>query len=343
MNNTSFPSASSNLSWLTDVNAIDDLHHSALTVWAGIELAVNLVGALLNSVLLAATLTYRPLRTSSSCVLLAHCIINDMIMNFISNPGSVLASYIGAVSISQPFCRGWGPFRFVTLYANNWVHTVLAINRFVAVVLPNRYKHIITKKMLVSGVVFPWVISVMLISFPMAQFRMSFESWRAWAGGCIIAQADRSRTAILPIFGALLPCGVIGVSYLLVLVTAKKALRTRVGVEQPLEMRNMLNRYETSKILFLCFIWYVISYFVGSVFADLVAAQPTRITPLINLTFKGVQVAGSSVNPVCRLDRQTGTQASTQTCSYIRGQTDRHAGARLDGYSSFAVIQMNRP
>lgn len=299
MNTTSVPAPNSSLSRVSDIKAIDDLYHSALTVWAGVELAVNLVGALLNSILLAATLTYRPLRTSSSCVLLAHCIINDMIMNFISNPGAVLASYIGAVSISQPFCRGWGPFRFVTLYANNWVHTVLAINRFVAVVLPNRYKHIITKKMLVSGVVFPWVISVMLISFPMAQYQISFESSGGWAGGFIIAEADRSRAAILPIFGVLIPCGVIGVSYVVVLITAKMALRVRVGIAQPLEMRTLKSRYETSKILLICFIWFVISYFAGSVFANLIPKASKRNNPVVNLTLKGIQVVGSSVNPVC--------------------------------------------
>ncbi|OQV23089.1 hypothetical protein BV898_03134 [Hypsibius exemplaris] len=133
-------------------------YHTSLVAWVILVLLINFLGAAANGVTFAATLTYRPLRKSSSCFLLAHCIINDLITCLLIEPGVVLIIYMDGGSLRPGFCRSWGLFVYLTFFANNWAHGLLACNRFIAAIFPYRYKFFTAKIMLTFTILFPVVI-----------------------------------------------------------------------------------------------------------------------------------------------------------------------------------------
>ncbi|OQV23640.1 hypothetical protein BV898_02383 [Hypsibius exemplaris] len=140
---------------------------------------INVFGAIANGLLLAATLTYRPLRNSTACILLAHCILVDLFITLCTEPGLILVTYFGPDYIPPNFCQAWGGIMFGFVFVDNWSHTVLAINRFIAAIFPHQYKQVTTKRTLVMAVVFPWLISILLNFFPTAKIGMTYDALRS--------------------------------------------------------------------------------------------------------------------------------------------------------------------
>ncbi|OWA55656.1 hypothetical protein BV898_20044, partial [Hypsibius exemplaris] len=79
-----------------------------------------------------------------------------------------------------------------------------------------------------------------------------------------------------------------------VLIKAKVALRQRVG--DVLRQRALLRRYETSKVLFVCFLWYCLSNFSSSL-TQLLYPETFNASPLTQLGLKGLQYVCSALNP----------------------------------------------
>jgi hypothetical protein len=121
-----------------------EAHYSSLIIFMIITMTINVIGAIANLTIFIATMTYRPLRKSSSCPLLAHCILLDLFSTICPEPGLLLITYFGSIfELPKNFCHGFGPLLFVTLFTNNWAHATLAINRLIAAVFPHQYKYII--------------------------------------------------------------------------------------------------------------------------------------------------------------------------------------------------------
>ena len=89
-----------------------DVYHKSITSWMIILLLINVFGALANGLLFVTTIRYPPLRKSSSCILLAHCILVDLFMTFTIEPGLILITYLGPSQLPVDLCRGWGAAMF---------------------------------------------------------------------------------------------------------------------------------------------------------------------------------------------------------------------------------------
>ena len=107
--------------------------HKSLAILCGTVVTINICGAFANGVTLLATITYPPLRQSSSWILLAHCMLIDFFVFLVSlafTPGLVLVTYLGSQPFPAYFCPFWGGLTFGITFAGDWTHGILALNRF---------------------------------------------------------------------------------------------------------------------------------------------------------------------------------------------------------------------
>ena len=271
-------------------------YHLSLLLWVAIVLTINVLGSVANIVTFIATLTYRPLRKFTSCFNLAHCILNDTFTCFIIEPGVVITLYLGS-SLPTNLCRWWGPIVYVTFFANNWAHAVLAISRFIAAVFPHEYKRLTTRNWTVFAILFPWIISLLLNVFPMAEIKSQYFLSTSWSACLLGRSGDELRVAVITL-GNYLPACIIGLCYSVILTNARSRLRRRVG--DVLRHGALVRRYEISRMLFLSFLWFCLSNFSTSLGSFL---YPTTYSasPLTQLGLKGLQYVCSALNPVCTL------------------------------------------
>jgi hypothetical protein len=244
MNNTSFLRNKS-----IDSKSLPQAFYFSLSLWTAIVITINPSGAVVNAVILTATLTYSPLRRCASFILVAHCILIDFLNTIFTNPGAALVSYFGSVRFHPYFCPIWGPVALGAISVNNWAHSVLAVNRLIAVVFPRHYKNIVTKPMLVLAVVTPWFITVGFGVILMVGMDIRCVQSKSWFTGCELVPAR----AIQPTIAVYIPCVIIGVSYSALFIKARLAVivRRRVGDSMQRVSTNLENRYETAKILFI--------------------------------------------------------------------------------------------
>lgn len=276
--------------------SVYDVYKTFFHTWMVIVFTTNILGVALNGVTFVATITYRPLRNSSSCVLLAHCILIDLIWSLCVGPGLVLVTYFGPISLPANFCRGWGAVVWGTSYTSNWSHSILAIHRFTASVFPYQYKLFTTRRMLVSAVAFPWFAAVLLNSFMVAQMDRSvhYELARPWTS-CTPGPATFKPLNALVAFGVYIPCCVTGLGYAVVLVTSKIAVKKRAL--DILHRSALQKRYETSKMLVASFLWNSISNFAVPIAATCYSAVYFT-SPVLQLSLKALQYVSCAVNPV---------------------------------------------
>ena len=279
--------------------------HKSLAILCGTVVTINICGAFANGVTLLATITYPPLRQSSSWILLAHCILLDYLNAQFIAPGLILVTYLGAWPFPAYFCRIWGGVSIIITLAGDWSHAVLAVNRFIAVVLPHHYRPFTTRKMLSLAVAFPWLMACALNVNPVAGLAgVLYQITKPFAG-CLPFPANAMYNIEMIALGVYLPSVMIGISYITVLVKAKISLRMRTGLEGgEVGRRSVLKkRYEVSKILFLCFLWFCVSNFANPI-AYSYFPVPFLGSPLTQLAIKGLQDVSSAVNPVsskCRI------------------------------------------
>ncbi|OWA52413.1 hypothetical protein BV898_16870 [Hypsibius exemplaris] len=267
-----------------------------LTVWMAIGLVVNGLGTLGNGILLTATLTYRPLRSASNWPLMAHNIALDLIMSLISNPGAIAVTFDAyRQPLTLTFCRLWAPIRFLTQSVCTWSHCALAVNRFLAIVSPKHYKRLVTRKAILAGIFFPWIIGGSVVLFPTTGLVSRFVPDSTWAVGCQLVSNNPGFETYRVLMNVYVPLIISGICYVLVMVNAKIALHVRVGQVTPLVDRNARNRYETSKVLLLCFVWYFSPNLAANIFY---MKQSQRPPPFMVLIGKGLQCVISAVNPV---------------------------------------------
>ncbi|OWA49894.1 hypothetical protein BV898_14430 [Hypsibius exemplaris] len=289
--NSSLPVNASN----TNSSLLPAYTQTNLWAWTIVELVINAIGAGSNAMLLAASLIYPPLRRNSSNVLICHCILLDLIMCAISNPGSILASQVFNDILDRTFCLGWGFIRFFTMFLDNWVHAILAVNRFIAVVTPFRYKYFVQKPFLLLGVAAPWVIVFLICIIPSLDIHhlpryLPSNQFVGTSVGCIVNYPVRNAKTNLLIgtFGGFIPSGIAGVCYVAVFIKARITLWRRVG-----DMgQSFLSRYEMAKILFVCLLWYILSATMPGNFITVASF------PLTHLVTRALQFISSAVNPV---------------------------------------------
>ncbi|OWA49824.1 hypothetical protein BV898_14359 [Hypsibius exemplaris] len=224
--------------------------------WTILLLLVNVCGAIGSAILLLAIAIHKPLRRSSSCALLAHCIALDLYATAIAVPVSVIVpTLLGpAHPLPNPFCKYSPLFVYAAIFAATWASTILALNRLVAAILPRQFAHFRGPRAKASMLIIPWIAAAIIALFPTAE--LGLKMVRGASGACTwtTTTASNSTTAVSPItvnavFGTYLPLTVTGMCYTLVLVKTALDLRRRRG------SRVLQRRLELSRTLFLSLVW----------------------------------------------------------------------------------------
>ena len=127
--------------------------------WTVFTLLINLLSAIANIVLLLAMATHRPLRHSSSCFLIVHCLIIDPYATTIPVYGTVIPMYLRPHH-PQPtwYCQYYPLFAGTTFTVEIYTTCVVAFHRLVAALFPRHFRVIATKGAIVFMLVFPWTI-----------------------------------------------------------------------------------------------------------------------------------------------------------------------------------------
>ncbi|OWA50247.1 hypothetical protein BV898_14770 [Hypsibius exemplaris] len=291
--------------------------HKSIVIWVAITLTLTVFGVAANAVILIATVKHPPLRRFSSCILLAHCVLIDLLTCIFLEPLVILTPYLGGfVAFPSNYCRIAGGPIMGSLFLTTWSHAVLAVSRFLAAVFPHQYRHFTRRPVQIAAIFLPWIIAVTLNAFPIAEWGIRYELGGVWAG-CLLGTAADPLRGIIFILGVYIPCAVIGLSYAIVLIKVKLTVRRVVGdspggAGNPSRRSALRRRYEVAKLLFLCFIWFCIGNFgvstAGTYFSKAYAASP-----LTQLALKGLQYLSPSFNPIFFIlvsrDYRTGIRA----------------------------------
>ena len=153
------------------------------------------------------------------------------------------------------------------------------------------YMACITRNLTILALVFPWFMGIVLNISAVPGLGLQTKSF----GGCLPSPATSKMMDLMVILGTYVPCTVIGMSYITVLIKAKMSLRRKPGDGG--HHLVLLKRYEVSKMLFICFLWFCIANFPVPVTFAFFPVQYVS-SPRTQLAFKGLQYVSSAVDPV---------------------------------------------
>ncbi|GAV09613.1 hypothetical protein RvY_19118 [Ramazzottius varieornatus] len=124
----------------TEAFSLHAQHRQGLTIWLGVMLTCGLSGGIINFFLAGMILSAPSLRSGSG-LLIAHALITGGVMVFVSHPAFAIQTYVARYqSPTFRLCQGLAWQYFVIVQAAHWSETLVALNRFVAVVFPHSYK-----------------------------------------------------------------------------------------------------------------------------------------------------------------------------------------------------------
>ena len=119
---------------------LHEQYELGLKIWLAVMLISGLSGGAINYFLAGMILLARSLRTGAG-LLIAHALITGGTMLFVSYPAIAIQTYMARYgSSSVGLCQALAWQYFVITQATHWSETLVALNRFVAVILPHQYK-----------------------------------------------------------------------------------------------------------------------------------------------------------------------------------------------------------
>ncbi|XP_055332331.1 histamine H2 receptor-like [Paramacrobiotus metropolitanus] len=184
---------------------------------------------------------------------------------------------------------------FQTLnHANNWAGVLLALNRLVALVFPYHYTGKFSKFFAALGIPLMWSY-IFIGSIPLYN-QTAVTNGLTSSGVCAIIQTFGLYSVVIGSCNTYLPICIMGAAYLAILINQKRAVRGRVGTEQPVR-NNVERRLTMTKILFSTFLVNCVCLFPAPLimhFYPLVWRSEARAT----LWVRTAGLAGYAVNPV---------------------------------------------
>lgn len=124
----------------TTVLPFHQQYEQGLKIWLAVMLVCGLSGGAINYCLAGTILSMRSLRSGSG-YLIAHALTAAGTMLFLSYPAFAIQTYMARYRPPAfRLCQALAWQYFVVIQATHWSETLVAFNRFVAVILPHHYK-----------------------------------------------------------------------------------------------------------------------------------------------------------------------------------------------------------
>ncbi|XP_055330391.1 melatonin receptor type 1B-A-like [Paramacrobiotus metropolitanus] len=267
---------------------------SELTVWIVAQFVIGIVGAVLTILLLIIMHRQQRLRRGSG-LLIAHALSVDLIFCLVISPVTVIPIYLHQMDIPVWYnCVLADFFLLVAIYLGNWTAVVLAINRLIAIILPQMYTKMTSLRFTTCLLIFVWTITI-TCNIPNLNIVPGLAHGRQASGACGLIQNDRGIFTILGVLGTYLPVALLGALYSCLFVLSRFVNgRDRQNDAQ----RSLLKRkLAIAKALCLSFVWYCICILPPAVLNMYYAAWWNKEIRVLLYT-RSAQLLGYAANPV---------------------------------------------
>ena len=268
-----------------------------ITYWITAIFLTNLFGACANILLLLVMGLYQPLRRSSSCSLIVHCIAIDLYITAVGVPISIVPTLLGpSIKLPDNYCIYKLIFVYAIYCVSMYASCFLALHRLMAAISPKLFSVFARKFVLISLILLPWIAATVINIIPAIDVGVeTFPMNDAWASGnCIYGTKEGSNRAALisySVFAYIMPTAVMTVSYVVVLAKTKRDLcRKRTS-------RLLQRRLEISRTLCLSCVWHSLCMYPGTVTNGLNAEDYAADVSLQLLT-RFLANSFSAINPV---------------------------------------------
>lgn len=241
----------------TQKNTADDSWHAQVLAWLTVILTTNALGTVANIILLLSLFLHRPLRRSSSSLLIAHCIITDIFTTAVVVPITDIPVYLGP---GHRLPRHWCTYQSLYLYAvypaGMWAACLLALHRFIATVWPQYLPVFQRRTVVVCMLIAPWVLSFAINILPAVEQGYKMAPSHT-LGGCLAVMTGSSTAVYVLgylVFSLYVPTFLTGLLYAVILVKSHIDPRRN-------RSRILRRRASISKTLFLSFVWHCVTIY----------------------------------------------------------------------------------
>ncbi|OWA50816.1 hypothetical protein BV898_15322 [Hypsibius exemplaris] len=230
---------------------------SRIVGWFIATILTNGFGVVSNFIVLLALIVYKPLRRSSSSLLIIHCIVIDLYATAIAVPIDTIPLYLGPTWPLPPtFCKYQGLYLYITYAASQYASAVLAFHRLTAVICPLKFKIFTKRSAIVIMILTPWVISAIINIFPTAEVGLKVVPFKTYGlGGCTFALTPNTTIPkpflLYTTASYYIPTFFMGICYSTVLLKTQREIRLK-GQTASVALRR---RFEISRTLFVSFLW----------------------------------------------------------------------------------------
>jgi 7 transmembrane receptor (rhodopsin family) len=284
-------------------------HEYLMHFYLGIALCICFFGVVSNVTCFLAICFYPKLRRSGN-ILVGNFVLVNLLLSGLAYPLSILTVYLrGYSSLHYPsrFCQ-WIFLYYFFIHALCWQECMLALNRFVAIVVPFHYKKISSKKALVTTVCLGYTVPLILnICAGTLGEQPLFASSQPF-GGCLYNPRGNVKFQVAHgVLGVYFPMLTVGAAYFVIFL--------KIFVDRMLKGQRMRalfkRRTATAKMLCAGFLWFCLMYLPQPVlttfFKELYAANPW--------SYAGSRWAlflGAGANAVSSIGRKTENSHSTR-------------------------------
>ncbi|OWA53945.1 hypothetical protein BV898_18369 [Hypsibius exemplaris] len=282
MNDTNLTAASPSFPLLSPAK------EKELTALTAIALAISGIGVINNALTLRVTWSNRLGKTGVS-LLLFHFVAINLLECLVTMPTAftiMLAKRAGHL-IPEQTCPCFTTLYMINVSVVNWSDADLALNRFIALYFPHRYKALTSAAVNRAVIVGTWMISVG-ISLPFGLSVWGQGTFLSAFGHCSL-KATGSRGAFLQAMVAYIPYAISGTGSLLILwkcfgisrFRARNVASNHSGNNAVARYRTTERRLNMAKMLLFTFLWSGIcafpAYLITSLFGYLYQTNPVSV------------------------------------------------------------------
>ncbi|OQV16762.1 hypothetical protein BV898_09119 [Hypsibius exemplaris] len=287
-------------------NATNIIQRVASDSWFIFTVLVSFSGSLLLVLLLLTSFRRRELR-SGARVLIIHLMVMQLLICSVLSPVQTIATYETLLAHHIRLdCPPLQLLQIGTMYAENWASTLLAVNRYVAVVIPHHYQRMLTKQVLTLMITLPWLMGIG-ITAPLLFGIGGLFVWAPEAGICYPRSTGGPYGTVLVAVGAYTPLVLIGVCYMTLFVRIGVGRRSNMiglawtasgGVANVRTRKARRRQISMTNMLVVMFLWHCLCFLPSPILSTTFPQVFTGNFMLQLWVTKTLVICGYAVSPV---------------------------------------------
>ncbi|OQV26144.1 hypothetical protein BV898_00266 [Hypsibius exemplaris] len=252
-------SKNATVSSLDRITAFHQDHAGLLDAYLAVALLICLCGVCSNIVCLSAICIYPKLRHIGN-ILVANFVCINLVLSSLTYPLSILTVYLhrhSTLYFPAQFCQ-WIFFYYFCIHSLCWQECMLALNRFVAIILPFHYRKISSRNAIISTVGCGYVVPFLLNVCAATVGSVALFSSEPPFGACLPnPSADYIAKMAHGAVGVYLPMSLVGLAYTVIFVKVVTNKVLQRG--QPMSGSHK-RRVAVAKMLCAGFLWFCLTY-----------------------------------------------------------------------------------